>query len=87
MFVWHQSEIKDYPRPLGKLARELADLKYDVLAEFLREFSLCMEEDSQADLRRKRPKLAKELRETSKALSEAHEAVERAWRICEPHMT
>jgi len=47
--MWHPSEIEKYPGTLKELAQEIANLRYDSLAQFLLELRNCLEEDSKEE--------------------------------------
>jgi len=74
----HKSKV-DYPGGFDKLTKDLGNLQYDTLAEFLTELSNKLAKDSQADADRKRPQLAKQLAFASKYIGNA-------WKLCKPHM-
>jgi hypothetical protein len=82
----HRKEVGRYPGTLAELAAEVGDLRYDALAEFLRVLSAKLGQDAGQDEGRGRARLAASLHDASRSLREAAEAIERAWRICEPHM-
>lgn len=68
------------------LAEDIGDLRYDVLAKFLRELADKLKRDSVADGERKRPQLASALLEASYGVETAAGNIDEAWRISEPHM-
>ena len=82
----HREQVECYPGTLTQLAGEVADLRYDALAFFLRSLAVKLESDANADANRGRPKLAGTLRNTAAAVSKAAVEIERAWSICAPHM-
>ena len=83
----HQANVKRYPGTLADLAEEVGDLRYDALAEFLRLLHAKLDRDASQDEGRGRFRLAGSLRAAARPLGEAATAIQRAWRICEPHMT
>lgn len=78
----HPDNIPGHTLP--GLAENVGDLRYDALAKFLRSLAEKLEKDSAADAKRGRPKLANALLDGSAGVILAAEAVERAWKICEP---
>ena len=77
--IKHAKEI-DYPGGIKKLADDLSNLTYDTLEEFLKNLSEKIKKDGQADKKRGRNKLAKQLNYAAKYIGNA-------WKICEPFMT
>jgi monomeric isocitrate dehydrogenase len=69
-----------------ELAKRVAFLRYDALAEFLGELSFLLFEDAQTDRERGRLNLAESLDEAQRELTYAKLAIDRAWTICEPKM-
>jgi hypothetical protein len=82
----HRKEVGRYPGTLTDLAEAVGDLRYDALAEFLRLLQAKLDRDSGRDAGRGRARLAVSLRAASGHLGEAAADIQRAWRICEPHM-
>lgn len=82
----HRSWIKNYERNFEQLAKEIGDLRYDTLAEFLRLLSQKIEQDGQQDRSRGRTQLADSLQRAAANLEESAESIELAWRISEPFM-
>jgi len=82
----HKTELPPFGDDWPGLAEKLGDLRYDALADFLFALSEKMKKDGNADLGRKRKKLATELYHSADELKAASEAVARAWAICAPFM-
>jgi len=82
----HKDHIDHYDQSMEQLAKDLGDLKYDALSQFLKLLSNKIQEDGQKDQARGRVKLAKELFEAADKLTEAEKAINRAWIISEPYM-
>jgi len=82
----HKIELPPFGNDWPELAEQLGDLRYDALADFLLALSEKMKKDGDADLGRKRTKLARELYTSAKELKTAGEAVARAGEICAPFM-
>lgn len=82
----HNEYLEKYPEGFQDIARELGDLRYDTLAEFLDLLSKKLAKDAVADAGRNRIKLSHELEEASKRIMEASKNIDKAWEICEPYM-
>lgn len=78
VMVQHLTEI-NYPGGMDKLAEDLGNLRYDSLGNFLNTLSEKLNKDSEADEKRERKHLAKQLAYAGKHISNA-------WKICEPFM-
>lgn len=81
----HPRDLVSYPGSLSDLAKEIGNMTYDQVAEFLSAFSLEIKRQSEADFLRKRVKLAHQLEVASNRLNEASVAVGEAWTICAPY--
>lgn len=75
----HPQSVHKYAGTMEELAKDVADLRYDALYDFLQQLSSKLAKDSQADLERGRLKLSEELRH-------AAYSVRNAWIICKPFM-
>lgn len=82
----HTRCVERFDGTMVELAESIGDLYYDSLAEFLDRLSEKLARDAAADAGRNRPRLAKELSDTSRQVQEAAKHVREAWRICAPHM-
>jgi hypothetical protein len=82
----HADHVARYPGTLAELAVELGDLRYDALATFLAALAAKLEGDSAQDAARGRSRLAAALSAASVEVSEAADAVAKAWAICAPRM-
>lgn len=78
----HKTAIEGYY--LTELAEKIGDLRYDALADFLKELSLKIEKDGLKDESRGRVKLATQLKKTADELKTCSENIKVAWDICEP---
>ena len=76
--------IKDY-KSAKELAIDLSDLRYDVLAEILKELSKKLEIDAEKDLKRGRVKLHHHLINASLKVTDGYEEISKAWKICKPY--
>lgn len=86
MAMTHRADVVRYPGTLADLAGEVADLRYDALADFLRALAAKLAADADADAGRGRPKLAAALRAAGAAVGVAAADINRAWAICAPRM-
>lgn len=68
------------------MAEEIGNLYYDALADLLKLLSEKIATDAQADSDRGRKQLAIQLFACSNSLQEAADAIDGAWKICEPYM-
>ena len=82
----HRTRVERYPDTLSQLANDVADLRYDALAEFLVALAEKLHRDSVADARRSRYQLAAALQLASDSTSVAAQEIQIAWGICEPFM-
>ncbi len=82
----HETTIAGYDADFTQLAQELGDLRYDALAVFLTALSKKIEDDGDKDQARNRVQLATQLHAGAEQLKQASQAIEKAWRICEPYM-
>lgn len=81
----HKTTIKDY-ESAKELALDLSNLRYDVLAEVLKELSKKLEIDAEKDLERGRVKLHHHLINASLKVNDSCEEITKAWIICKPYM-
>lgn len=68
------------------LAKSLASLSYDALAQYVEALADKIWEDAQADARRKRFLLAGDLESVYSCLIKAKYCLDTAWEVCEKHM-
>jgi hypothetical protein len=80
----HTQNIKSIEIDNETLAKEIGDLYYDSLAEFLTALSKKLALDGDADAARGRKKLASHLHEAAKHIAEASVHMDKAWDICAP---
>jgi hypothetical protein len=81
----HRETISGY-NDVSELVVDVADLRYDAVAAFLRALAGKLRADGAADLARGRPRLATQLDEAADHMVAAAEAISRAGSICKPHM-
>ena len=82
----HTSTLHGFDGDHGLLAERIGDLYYDSLAEFLSLLAAKIADDSQADTRRDRPRLATELSGCAEHLAIAARHIDEAWQICKPYV-
>lgn len=82
----HKTYVPRYAGTIKQLARELADLRYDALRDFLSELGEALAADSRADEGRGRVILADHLRLAARRVSESSCDVSEAWNVSKPHM-
>jgi len=81
----HPTNIKGYNSPKD-LAIELSNLRYDILAEVLKELTDKLECDAKEDLKRNRIKVSHHLMNAVVELQAAYEYMLKVWKICKPLM-
>jgi hypothetical protein len=81
----HPTDIEGN-RSLEDLANELKDLRYDSLADYLKQLSKGIKNDANADRGRKRYQLAACLYHAAYHIKQASRYITKAWKICEPYM-
>ena len=82
----HKTKIENFNGSMDDLVKEIGNLRYDALADFLKLLSEKIAKDGAKDRGRKRIKLATCLGNTSDLLLQAKNEIERAWVICEPYI-
>jgi len=75
----HPQSVHKYAGTMEELAKDVADLRYDALYDFLQQLSSKLARDSYADRERGRLKLSEELQHAAMS-------IRNAWIICKPHM-
>lgn len=78
--------VRAYPGSLKGLAKDVANLWYDALTEFLGHLSQKIKEDAAKDKARGRVQLAEKLGYISYHLKMATGCAFEAWQICRPRM-
>ena len=82
----HKTELDNYKGTLPELAREIANLRYDTLANLFEELYKCIDEDAQKDYDKGRKNLGMCLGMNAYRLKEATDSFKRAWLMCAPYM-
>jgi hypothetical protein len=82
----HTDNVKNYPGSLADLARDVGNMRYDSVAEFLQSLGDDFMRQAEADRARGREKLASQLEATANELYHAKDKMQSTWKICEPYM-
>lgn len=82
----HPNNIPNYSKTIAELAKDIGNLKYDSLAEFLSHLGDDLMRQAEADKKRGRPRLASQLEASAKEIYEARDRMFAVWKICEPYM-
>lgn len=84
--TFHPTRVPGVTVENRELGRQIAELRYDQLSEVLQGMSSELERQSQSDLKRGRPQLAKLILETKRVLEGVSELVSRMFRLSQPYM-
>lgn len=82
----HPETIEKYQGSMEELAVDLANLRYDALANLLRGVAKKLNEDGVKDWNAGRTQLGMSLFAMGNWLIDGAKAVDHLWKICEPHM-
>lgn len=82
----HPEKVLRYPGTLEELAEDIGNLRYDALANFLEALALKLAKDSEQDAVRNRLKLAAQLQEGSRLVTNSKSCIDMAWIISKPYM-
>lgn len=82
----HPITIEKYNGTIKELARDIANLRYDSLEEFLKWLNYEIYVDSEKDKQRGKIQLGKLLRNCSDNISESRLHIIHAWKICKKYM-
>jgi len=82
----HPRTVDGYNGSLEKLAEAIGNMTYDTTSVFIEKLADDLIRQGDADLARGRKKLASELYSAAQELYEARDAMDKAWKICEPYM-
>lgn len=80
----HPVNVEGYDGSLAELARAIGCLRYDKLAELLYALTQDLTRQQLADTKRKRPRLAEQLKFSVSNLRRVVTHVRIAWKLCEP---
>ena len=78
----HKTTVEKYQGTLKELARDIGDLRYDALNEFLVELGEKIIDDGIKDKNRGRKKLYNALYMAFEGLNIAQQEIGNAWKIC-----
>jgi predicted GNAT family acetyltransferase len=82
----HPTTVAQYPGSLEELAKDIAQMRYDAVAEFFGYFAREIQKQEEADKERGREQLSVKLGNSAHFLDELVEEISAAWKICKPHM-
>lgn len=82
----HPITLEKYAGSLDDLAKDVTQMRYDVVAKLFGSVAGNMHADAKADRTRGREQLATKLERIAHALDEAKEEMDAAWEICKPYM-
>ena len=82
----HPLQVAGYDGTLQDLAKEVGNLRYDKIVEFMRALRNDLHEQAVKDISAGRTQLGATLERASVALYPSEQALEEAWKISEPHM-
>ena len=83
----HKKTLTNYNGSLDDLSKELGDLHYQTLTEFLVLLADKIQVDGLKDMSAKRYNLANSLFEAASLLRQASMQIDKAWEISKPFMT
>jgi hypothetical protein len=82
----HPDHVIGWNGTMDELVQAVGNMRYDALGDFIYKLSQNIQEQSDADLKRGRPRLSKELYSASRKLIGADLYIGEAWEICKPYM-
>ena len=82
----HPTTIDKYNGTLEELARDIADLRYDVMGDLLNHLAYEISIDQKKDFDNKRYQLSNGLYDLSACLNESQKICGKVWDICKRHM-
>ena len=82
----HPQDVLKYAGTLQDLARDIANLRYDKIVEFLGYLATEINQQAVGDKEKGREQLASALEIAAKLLDKAAHKFEGIWRICEPYI-
>jgi hypothetical protein len=83
--VAHPEKVRGFDS-LDDLAREVGNLRYDSLAEFLGKLAQDIKQQAEADAKRGRPILSAALYQTADKIEDAKAYADKAWKISDHYM-
>ena len=82
----HPLHVDKYDGDLESLAKDIANMRYDKVAEFVSHLNRDLYRQSNGDFKRNRPVLAKRLLLVVNHLRAASAELRKVWMICEKYM-
>jgi len=82
----HPKNVERYPGSLDELAREVGNMHYTSLAEFMQYLADDLKRQAVSDREKTRTKLPAELEAAAEQLYAAKRRIDSAAKICKPHM-
>ena len=82
----HPSHVPGWDGSLKELAINVASMRYDKVAEFLKYFAQEINKQAKGDLEKSRAQLGGKLLRVSFALNSIVGEFNNIWRLCKPHM-
>jgi len=82
----HPISVLKYSGSLEALAKDVGEMRYDSVAEFITSLADEVVRQAEADRAGERVQLASKLEETARKLYEARDEMQKVWRICKPYM-
>lgn len=82
----HPRHVEGFEGPLEELAKNIGNMTYDRVEEFIGELADDIKRQADADSARGRKNLARELYATAEILYWAKTNMGLVWKICEPYM-
>ena len=82
----HPTHVERYTGSLEDLARDVKNMRYDKLTEFLCYLAAQVKSEADKDMANGKPRLASKLYLASNYLSRSQEEIDSAWKISEPYM-
>jgi len=82
----YPDHVEKYSGSLADLARDIGNMRYDSLADFLNHLGDDLIRQATADKAGGRIKLASQLEKTAKELYKAGKKMLSVWEVCKPYM-
>lgn len=82
----HPRNVEGYNGSLEELAKAIGNMSYDQVAIFLEKLAEDLNNQAEADKKRKRINLSTELLKASFSVKESALSINNAWQICKPFM-
>lgn len=82
----HPTTVARYPVSLEDLAKDVAQMRYDAVADFFGYLAKEVKKQAEADKEKGREQLRVKLENSAHFLNELVEEISAAWKICKPYM-